>query len=344
MKTAWITICILSLLACGGKKEEAAAGKNGKKNGKPPLVETAPVERGDIRHSSAVTATLEAERQVEVIAETVGIVEEIPVEEGRRVARGDLLVRLKHADEEMAVRRARVEFDHQEGEMARARTLFEQGLSSNEALAQVQYLFDQARVALDDAVMRLEKTQILAPFAGTLAKRHVHVGQQVQVFTPLFTLTDNDPLLARVYLPEEVAVHLRPGAEVEGVAREGEVRFRSVIDRVSPVVDPRTGTVEIVLAVRGDAEGLRPGSFATFTVYDRVRPDAVLLPARALVSELDQNWVFVINDGKAHKRDVKVGWRSTDRVEVLEGLEGGEAAVVVGKEGLKDGLEVRVAP
>ncbi|HPR63567.1 MAG TPA: efflux RND transporter periplasmic adaptor subunit [Thermoanaerobaculia bacterium] len=340
MKTIMSIVVVLSILACGPRHGSEAGKEGNKKEEKPPLVEVETVTSGPIRHVTAVTATLEAERRVEVVTETMGVVEQILTEEGRTVQTGETIAILKHRDEEIALERAQVEYDHQSRELERNRKLFEQGLLSPESMAQTTYLYEQSRVALDDAKMRLNKTYITAPFHGIVSRRHIYVGQHVQALSPLFTLTDSDPLLARIFLPEETASNIRVGQEVKGLAREGAVSFLSRVLRISPVVDSQTGTVEIVLSISRAPEQLMPGSFVTFDVVDKVKPAATLVPLRALVSELDQTWVFTVNDNVSHKRDVKIGWRNGTVAEILEGVEPGEKVVTVGKEGLKEGTKV----
>ena len=110
---------------------------------------------------------------------------------------------------------------------------------------------------------------------------------------------------------------------------------------ISPEVDPESGTVKVTLEV--PASGLlKPGMFCTVRIITASRPNALVIPKKALVLETDADDVFAVEDGKVKVVDVKLGFVEGDRVEVVSGLEEGMQVVTVGHEGLKDGSPVRV--
>jgi membrane fusion protein (multidrug efflux system) len=112
---------------------------------------------------------------------------------------------------------------------------------------------------------------------------------------------------------------------------------------VSPDLDPRTRTQTAKAEYPNEAGDVTPGSFADLEVVTEIRPDAPIIPEVALVTEGEQNFVYVIRDANAEKREVTLGERLDNRLEVTAGLEGGEVIVTEGHRELSDGAPVRFA-
>ena len=159
----------------------------------------------------------------------------------------------------------------------------------------------------------------------------------------LFRLGDFAPLQAEVFLSEREAVTVRPGQKatiLSGVNGGQGVDGR--VARISPVVDQSTGTVKVTVELdRGNAV-LKPGAFVRVEIRTDTRPDAVLIPKRAVVEEDGLKYVFVARDGVVSRTQVTLGYQSQSEVEVVEGLSEGDSVVVAGQGGLKDGDKVRL--
>jgi hypothetical protein len=173
-------------------------------------------------------------------------------------------------------------------------------------------------------------------------KRMVELGALVRSNQELFTIADMDPLLVRIFVPERRMYQLKAGqAATIAVEALPNKAFKGKIRMISPEVDPESGTVKVTLEV--PASGLlKPGMFCTVRIITASRPNALVIPKKALVLETDADDVFAVEDGKVKVIDVKLGFVEGDRVEVVSGLEEGMQVVTVGHEGLKDGSPVRV--
>jgi membrane fusion protein (multidrug efflux system) len=122
----------------------------------------------------------------------------------------------------------------------------------------------------------------------------------------------------------------------------GGDRFTGVISRISPTVDPKTGTFRARVEVQDPSRRLKPGMFARVNIVYERRENALQLPRSAIVDADGSLSVFVVNGDKAEQRTVNTGLASNGWVEVVEGLEGDERVVVVGQAGLKTGTAVKV--
>ena len=300
------------------------------------------VERATIAATFETHGTLEAENEVDLVARASGPIELLDVEAGDRVREGRLLARLDQGERRAQVEIARVELEEAQRAWERVERLADEALISTEETDQARARLDAARAQLQGQEIALGYTEIRAPFSGLVVRRYVKFAQNVQAGNPLFRLSDFDPLLCPIQVPERELPRLAVGqpADVRVEAFPGRTFSASVL-RISPVVDAGSGTVEVTLEV--DAEDvLRPGMFARVALQLERRPDVLVVPKVALALDGLGDAVFVAEGDVASRRELVVGARDGDRLEVVEGVEEGESVVVVGQDGLADGTPIRV--
>lgn len=309
-------------------------------------VELAMVERGEIAAWITATANLVAEGDVMVVAETEGRVIRVAAEEGDWIGKGQVLAQLDRGDATMQLEKARVREENAASVFARGEELAREALISREELEKRQTDMALARQEHAEAKWRLAKTEIRAPISGRLSLRNTQPGQHVSPGDELFRITDADPLIARIYLPEREVLALDEGRPVAlSLDAAPDVAFRGRIRQISPVVDAATGTIKLTVEAIDPPPQVRSGSFVTVRVVRERRPEAVLLPKEAVVRELQQAHVFVAKQAKdglvAERRDVTLGLEEGGRVQALSGLEPGEELVVAGQGSLEDGQAIR---
>ena len=121
---------------------------------------------------------------------------------------------------------------------------------------------------------------------------------------------------------------------------DGDELHNGHVARISPVVDPASGTVKATIEVTGSKDDLKPGMFARLKIITDTHTDAVVIPKRALVSDDGKQAVFVIAENLARKREIEIGFDDEGQIEILDGLEEGERVVTIGQSGLKDSTKV----
>lgn len=306
-------------------------------------VETAHVSRGDISAFFTGTATLEAEEETRVVAKVGGVVEEILVEEGDYVVAGQVLAKLD--DEKLAVQveRTRANLQNLEGEYHRSEELFRGNMISAQEFQKAKYDFERQKAEHDLAKLDLEYTSIRSPISGVVAERLIKVGNMVLPNQATFSVTGMDPLLAVLHVPERQLGKLRVGhkATLEVDALAG-AEFQGRIDRISPVVDPETGTVKVTVEVRDRTRKLKPGMFARVNVVHDVHTAALLVPKDAIIAEDRESCVFVVRDSTAYRQTVQTGYVNSSHIEILSGVDEGDTVVTIGKGGLKDSTKVEL--
>ena len=310
----------------------------------PPEVRVHMVRPEPLAETLTSPGTLVANERVEVVSENAGLVRHIALEEGARVASGDLLVKID--DRELSTERDRIvaRLELAERQATRQRELHEQGLVSDDELEIATTEADALRAELAQVEVRLAKTEIRAPFAGIVGLRRVSEGAFLSPQTRIATLVQTDPMKLEFAVPERYAGRFRPGVEVtfriEGI--DGE--RRASIYAIEPSVDPATRTVTMRATSPNRDGRLLPGAFADVLIAVREVEEALAVPSIAVIPELGGKKLWVLENGAAQSRQVETGIRTGDRVEITRGLTTGDAVIVTGLQILRPGLKVTVAP
>ena len=307
-------------------------------------VEVAALAHGEIEALLRLSSNLEAEREVRVFAEAPRRVTQLLVEEGDPVRKGQLLVQLQDEEQRSALAKAEIELKESRRDYERTRELHEQKLVTEEVFTEAGYRVERNEIALADARRELGYTQARAPITGVVTERLVNLGDHVTINQALFRIVDFDSIVARIYVPEKDMKRLAVGQPGRLRADAlGGVVFRGRIDRISPVVDPSTGTVKVTVATPRQ-EGLRPGMYVEVELVTAVHDDALLVPKRALVYDDDQVFVFRLKSDERRVERLRVTplLENTDFIEPADGLEVGDELVVAGQSGLKDNGLVRL--
>jgi membrane fusion protein (multidrug efflux system) len=342
----------LAVLLAGCGEKEAAERPAGV------LVDTTLVATRDVPRVLRPVGTVEAMNQTTLAAEIEGQVSRIVADEGASVDRGQAVLQIDPTPFQLQVGEAAAALERVQAALDNDRRLLERYEQLLAAGALDQQTYDDvaarvkseaaevasARSRLNQARWSLGKTTIRAPFHGVVADRLVELGTFVGVGDPLFEIVDATPVRVAFELPEPQVGTIELGDSVSfRVRTDPAVLHRGVVVYVSPDLDPRTRTQTAKAEYPNEAGDVTPGSFADLEAVSEVRPDAPVIPEVALVTEGEQNFVYVIRDGSAEKREVELGERLEGGLEVTAGLEGGEIIVTEGHRELFDGAPVRIA-
>lgn len=345
---SWVLL-IMACLALQGCFDHAignedAAGSEAAEQEPAIPVETATVATGDVAAFYSGTATLEADEQAVVVAQITGVVLEILAEEGEYVEAGQVLARVETNRYRLEVEKAGAALKRLETDYQRKKELFEKELVSADDFERVSSEMQAQKAAYDLARLDLEYTNIRAPISGYVSERLVRAGNLVKLHDPVYRVTSYDPLLAVLHVPERELSVLRKGLTVAmsldawpGQAFSGEVI------RISPVVDPGTGTFRVTAKVMDRDRMLKPGLFGRVEILYDLHENVPVIPRSAVITEDDSSHVFVVDgQGAASRRAVQLGYERAGLVEVVNGLASGDTVVTAGKGSLSDGVRVEV--
>lgn len=307
-------------------------------------VEAARAEQVSISETVSAVGTLRANESVVIKPEIPGRIERIHFDGGAQVRKGALLVSLDASVAAAEAEQIRAELglaqaNHQRtADLARQRFVSDRAL--DEAAANLKVL--EARLKLAQA--RLAKSRLVAPFAGMLGLRNVSVGDFVSDGDALVTLEDVSRMKVDLRLPERYFGQLRPGQRLQAAfdAYPGR-KFEATLEAIDVKVDADGRSLVVRGRMPNDEGLLRSGMFAKVTLELAQRDDAILIPEEAVFPAGDEQFVYLIDDGKATRARVRTGVRRDGKVQILEGVRGGDLVVTAGQQKLaRDGSEVRI--
>ncbi|MBZ0266774.1 efflux RND transporter periplasmic adaptor subunit, partial [bacterium] len=288
------------------------------------------------------TATLEAENRAEIATRVSGVVKRILREEGDFVQAGEVLLLLEDDEAKYRLQQAAANLRIAESDYARRQKMREGGLLSDGEFETTENTLSIRKAELGLADVSLSYTRITAPFAGRVVRRHVDLGANVSAGTMLFEVMDDDPLLARVYIPTKRMGFVREGQEITMHIDSTDSDLLGVVRLISPIVDATTGTVKVTAEVVDHPEGTRAGDFAQMSIVTSKHDNVPLVPSHAVFEEQGQSVLYVVEDGKAVRRVVESGFVDGTRTEIVSGVSAGDLVVVKGQRELRDGAGVAI--
>ncbi len=334
-------------------------------------VKTAVVEKKDLPQILQITGSVKAQNEVQVLPRSPGRVTTVRVDVGSLVKAGDVLatveavdmaLRVKQAEAQVQAAKAGLEQAKLQAAQAgrsfeRATALQQKGSMSQieleqadngKKMADVAILGAQAQVALAEANLGLaqksfDDTRITSPVAGVVTKKNVNVGTFANPAMTAFSVQDQSSLKLEGTVPAAYVAQIKAGQKVAVLVDELPGRsFEGSVSRIAPTLDAETrrGAIEVSLA---PAQDLLPYMFGHAQIAFGNTADVVVIPSSAVLSVAGQPSVYVVKNDKATLVHPRLGARHMDDVVVEEGLAVGDAVVVSGDAGLKDGANVIVS-
>ena len=334
--------CVLLLVAC--QQGDEGEDEQSEEEETPPVpVETRAPVRGDIFATYSGTSPIEAFAEADVIAKVDGEVRELHVEEGDMVEKNQILATLDGDRLRLELSESQARLRKLQRDFQRNVELQEKDLISEGDFEKIQYDLEALQASFNLASLELDYTQIRAPIAGVISERYLKLGNTIKTGDQVFRVTSFDPLVAYMFIPEREFRQIAAGqpVQIEIDALTGPPVVATVT-RVSPIVDPETGTFKITIELRGTDHGIKPGMFGRMNiVYDK-HENALQVPRSAIIESSSGTSVFVVENDIGIRKTVETGFSSNGMVEITSGLTDGERVITVGHVGLKNEASVVV--
>src|SRR5690349_2391948 len=325
----------------GGSPAGGAGQGAGARNTAPASVSVAPVRTETLSQKLEALGNARANESVDISSKTSNVVTAVRFGDGQRVRRGQVLVQLDDAQTRADVAAAEAAVAESERLFNRSRELMATEALSKAQFDQLEATLKANRAKLAAAQARLEDTVIRAPFAGRVGLRRVSVGTLISPGDVITTLDDTSVIKLDFTVPENFLSTLREGLAVRATAPAFSGRsFAGKVSSIDSRVDVNTRAVTVRALLANEDGALRPGMFLNVTLANDER-ETLIIPEQALTPEAERQYVFVVADGKAQRREVRIGSRRPGIVEVLAGLNAGEQVVVEGTQKVRDGSPVR---
>lgn len=333
---------MLVAAGCGGKGKDGPQGGGMGPMG-PMAVQIHVLAPAPLDNSFTASGTLLANESVELQSEVNGRVTAISFEEGGRVAPGQVLVQINDDDLQAQLRKAQAELQlAQVTEQRQEQLLQAKGISQEVFDAtRAQRIGKQAEV--DNLQALIAKHTIRAPFSGTVGLRNISKGGFVGLNTPIATLTQTDPIKLDFSVPERYARQLRPGSKVAFTVEGDTTRHLATVYAEEGSVDLATRSIKVRARCANPGGRLVPGSFAKVDVRLETIPDALTIPAEALVPDIQGEKVMLMRGGKAHSVRVHVGIRTETSVQLISNVQPGDTVITSALLAVRDGMAVQPA-
>ena len=337
-----LTTLAISQMGCGDDAQSASPDEETEDTSAIP-VEAGTARIGVITALFTGTAILEAEEEADVVAKATGVVQRLRVEEGDYVKAGQILAELDSERSSLELVQLEANLKRIENDFKRNEELYKKKLISAATYELVMFQFESEKVSIDLARLQISYASIRTPISGFVSERMVKVGSMVAVNQAVFRVTNFDPLLAVLYVPERELSRLKKGQQATvWVDPVTDTHFEARIERIAPVIDPSTGTFKVTLEVMDESGLLRPGMLARVSVTYDVHDEVIVIPKEALILEDDASAVFVVRDSVAYKQRVETGYNNESLIEITAGLSVDDIVVTTGQNTLKDSARVSV--
>ena len=287
----------------------------------------------------------------------LGQVARVAVEEGQRVVKGQVLVRIENRDlaarrqqSASALKEAQAVLSNAEIQVQRMRNLHRENAVSRQKLDDAETVFERAQAgvvtaqgALGEVEANLGYTTVRAPIDGVVVRTFVDPGDMAAPGAPLFTIERQNPMKVTVAVSEQDLAFIEVGGVVH-VSVEASESGRMLMGKVEtliPSADPQSRTFEVQVVLSNSDYMLRSGMFARVLFQKDTRP-GVLIPAEACIKQGQLQGVYVIDGDYARLRWIRLGKNFGEKVEVLSGLDADERIAVTQLDKLCDGCRVEV--
>ncbi len=337
---AALTLPMLGGCGIGEAGESAAATEVA---AAPVPVEVAEAWLGEARAVHQTTTYLEPVEEARIVTRVEGEVLEILVEEGETVSMGQVLARLDGERLRLRLAEVKARLDQTRREYRRNVQLNERGLVSQTAFEDVRYEMEALESDYRLARLELSYTELKAPFDAVVTERLIKHGNMLPVGTEAFRIANVSTLEANLSVPQREMSKFTAGqSAILALDALPDQQFAGTVLRVSPTVDPLSGTFRITLAVPSEGNTLRPGMFARAHVAWDIHQNALLVPRDAVIEDDSEQSVWVVRDGRAWRQVIRTGIVSDETVEIVAGLDAQDVIVVAGQSGLREGAAIAV--
>ncbi|WP_051971967.1 efflux RND transporter periplasmic adaptor subunit [Massilia sp. 9096] len=348
--------------ASSAHAQAATGAKDGKTEQPPAVVNVVDPQRHDIPVVQQANGTVTPIRTVDLHPQTTATIRTVHIKEGQFVKEGELMFSLDDRADRANLDKASAQVEHDRAQVAdlerqlkRSQDLFAQHFVAQGAVDTLRAQVDQARATLDadSAAVRASSvansyTAIRAPMSGRVGGIGVYPGSLVQPTTSLTTITQLDPITVAFTLPESslpalLAAQRRGKVEVQVMPGADLAPVNGLLSFIDNTVDVQSGTIRVKAEFANRETTLWPGQYVNAKVTVQTIKDAVVIPQNAIVTNAQGTFVYVLDKDSAHLVPVQRLYAAGVDAAV-SGLNGNEKIITEGKQNVRPGGKVSLAP
>jgi membrane fusion protein, multidrug efflux system len=305
------------------------------------VVEGYVVKQTILDQTIVVSGTLKAFEETVLMPDVAGRVVSINFEEGKFVKKGTLLVKLFDEDLKAELKKLQTQLSIAEQTQKRQAELLKVSGISELEYDQTSLQVNSIRDDIEVLNVQISKTEVLAPFDGTIGLRNVSVGTQVTPNSPLATIREINLLKLDFSVPEKYSKEIYAGKVVTFTVQGDDSSFNARIIASEGGIETTTRNLRVRAVVEGNYNSLKTGAFARVEVPLEVNPSAMMIPTQAIIPQERNKQVIVVRKGMAVFLTVKTGVRQAADLEVTDGLVIGDTVVTTGIQFIRPGAKVK---
>lgn len=325
-------------------ENNSPAGKQGPAQGGSPLRVSGHVVKTGIHENKLfLSGTLRANEEAALVSEASGKIILLNIEEGASVTKDQLLVKINDAELQAQLKKLKSQEKISESREARLKELLQIKGISQEEYDQAQNELNNTRAEMEMVKAQILKTEIRAPFSGTIGLKNISPGNYVTPNTIVATLQQTNPIKVDFSVPERYVSLVRKGGLIRFTTESSKEINEARIVAVEPRIDIDTRTIKVRALCESSKGVLVPGLFAKIEIVLQETENSIMIPSEALVPVLKGYKVFLSKNGKAMESNVITGARSDSTVQIFEGILPGDTLIVSGLMQIRNQADVIIS-
>lgn len=313
-----------------------------KKEDKGVPVHATVVQPEQLANTLKASGTLTPAKAVSLKTESSGRITKLPLEEGEKVQKGQLLLKINSEELEASLQEAEHRKKLLKEQVARKKELLAKEGISQESYDQTKTELASIKAEIENIKAQINKREIRAPFSGTLGLKQVAIGSYVSPATEVINLVQLAPLKIDFSVPGKYSRYIQEGKDIHFKVNGRDTQFKASIYAQEPSIDASTRTLQLRALYPNANKTLVPGSFADISLTLSTNKKALMVPAIAVIPELQGKKVFLYKNGKAYSQKITAGQRTNKQVQVADGIQPGDTIITKGVQKLKDGAPVSI--
>lgn len=337
-----LTTCLLLIMGCSPEKEASPASPAASSGPPAALIDAYVTSPQHLEQMINATGNLIAYESVEIRPERSGKLVSLNFREASYVNKNTVIGQVDDAELIAQKERLAVNLELAEKEVARGRELLAiQGISQEEVDRLVNRVAD---ISAEQHILdiQINKSQIRAPFSGVLGLRQVSQGAYVTPSDVIVELQQISPIKLEFDVPERYLTQVKTGQSLEFTIVGSDRIFTAEVYAIGTEISALTRTFKVRATAQNPDQLLKPGQFAQVSLVTGVNENAILVPTDAVIPVLEGKQVYLVRKGRVIAQRVVTNDRSSDMVEIVEGLGVGDTVAVGGLLALSDGGAIRI--
>jgi membrane fusion protein (multidrug efflux system) len=348
MKRSSVVYLLIALLLCGLIILKIAKPKKNAVNQPPPgaasgpsLVNAVIVHTQKLANDITASGTIIANEEAELRSEINGKITAIYFHEGSKVQKGELLVKIYDADLQAQLRKSGYQKQLALEKVEREKKLLAISGISQEEYDQNLNAVNTIKADVDLLNAQISKTEIRAPFNGTIGLKNISVGNYVSPTNLIASIQQIEPIKIDFSIPEKYEGTFEVGSPVVFTVQGSSRSRKAKIYALEPKVDLATRSIKARAIYDNNDRSVLPGAFAEVHIILKEVPNAIMIPTQAVIPVLKGEKVMLSKNGKAKPQNITSGVRTDTHVQVLSGLKADDTVIVTGIMGLKPGAKLK---